>query len=124
MLFAILAINMSMKVVGAHRYHVELEVLNASRHVELQRIRSAGRTALAAAVAEVREEALRQRLNEDIHLRAIAAEGRIAMEKAKEAIHIFFITLGRGVSSLLSDKQQLLRVVLSAVSRVRLSHRC
>ena len=111
-------------MVGAHRYHVELEVLNASRDLELERIRSAGRTALAAAVAEVQEEALRLRLNEDIHLRAIAAEGRIAMEKAKEAINLFFISLGRGISSLLANKQQLLRVIFSAVSHVHLSRRC
>ena len=100
----------------AHRYHVELEVLKASRLVELERIRAEGRTALAAAVAEVQEAALRQRLNEDIHLRAIAAEGRIGMEKAREAIGLFFSSVGRGASALLSDQQQLVRVVLSVVS--------
>ena len=102
-------------MVEAHRFSAALQVLNVSKRVMFERIRSEGRTSLAAALAMAREEMVRSRLNEDIHLRAIAAEGRVAIEKARQAISLLFTSLGYGLTAMLSDKQQLLRVVVSTV---------
>ena len=83
--------------------------------MERARLRAALATSLEAAVAKTAEDASLARLNEDVKLRAIAAEGAEALERARDAISLAFWSLGKGAARLAAAPSDLARVLASLV---------
>jgi len=101
--------------VEAHRRRLEIELLAAQGVVERARLRAQVATTLEAAVYAVEEEAHLERLNEDVRLRAIRAEGEEALVRVRVAVSLAFISLGQGAAALLSNRVQLAKVLGSLV---------
>jgi ATPase family AAA domain-containing protein 3A/B len=83
--------------------------------VERARLQDVLSTELESAVAKTAEDAALARLNEDVKLRAIRAEGEEALERARDAIALAFWSLSKGAKHLASQPEDLARVLASLI---------
>jgi ATPase family AAA domain-containing protein 3A/B len=83
--------------------------------VERARLRAELSTELESAVAKTAEDAALARLNEDVKLRAIQAEGEEALERARDAVALACWSLGQGAAKLAASPRDLARVLASLV---------